>query len=227
MNPNVALTTPLTPSVGNTLSIPHTLEGQISKPRKPKCDNKYILSLFCPCIPASEHLQCWTSPHAISHHNNITSCLPISATSTLLQVMLLSLEEKTRSNYGASLLCFTQFCNSHNISAFIALYTGLRSSDCINRWLSGIKWWHMFQGAEWNSRDMLTTVTKGIAKLVPTSPWQDKWEPITLECMHCLLHGLDLSNAKDTAIYAASSVTFYGICRIANANFLSLSLTFV
>ena len=66
--------------------------------------------------------------------------------------MLLSLEEKTRSNYGAGLLRFTQFCDSHNISeidrcpaseviisAFIASYAGLRSSDCINGWLLGIK----------------------------------------------------------------------------------------
>jgi hypothetical protein len=31
--------------------------------------------------------------------------------------------------------------------------------------------------------------------------------------MHCLLLGLDLTNAKDTTIYAASSVAFHGICR--------------
>ncbi|KIM86112.1 hypothetical protein PILCRDRAFT_65676, partial [Piloderma croceum F 1598] len=148
------------------LSIPCTLEGRISKPRKPKNNNKYSPSSFRPHVPASERLRCWTSPHVISHHNNITSCLPISTASTLLRIMLLSLEEKTHSNYGASLLRFTQFCDSHNISevdrcpaseviisAFIASYAGLCSSDCINGWLSGIKWWHTFQGAEWNGGD--------------------------------------------------------------------------
>ncbi|KIM75938.1 hypothetical protein PILCRDRAFT_13141 [Piloderma croceum F 1598] len=138
--------------------------------------------------------------------------------------MLLSLKEKTRSNYGAGLLRFTQFCDSHNISkvdrcpaseviisAFIASYAGLHSSDCINGWLLGIKWWYKFQGAEWNGGDMLTMVKKGVAKLVPTSSRWDKREPVTLERMHCLLRGLDLSNAKDAAIYAASSVAFHGI----------------
>ena len=237
---NVALTTPPTTDVRNTLSIPHTLEGQISKSRKPKGNNKYSPSLVCPRVPASEWLWHWTSPHVISHHNYITSHLPISTTSTLLQVMLLSLKEKTCSNYGASLLCFTQFCDSHNISeidhclaseviisTFIASYTGLCSLDCINRWLSGIKWWHTFQGVKWNGGDMLTMVKKGFAKLLPTSSQQDKWEPITLEHMHCLLHGLDLSNPKDATIYAASFVTFHGICRFSNNNILSSSLTLI
>jgi hypothetical protein len=154
--------------------------------------------------------------------------------------MLLSLEEKTCSNYGASLLHFTQFCDSHNISkvdhcpaseviisAFVASYASLHSSDCVNRWLLGIKWWHMFQGAEWNGGDMLTTVKKGVAKLVPTSSRWDKREPVTLECMHCLLHGLDLSNAKDTTIYTASSIAFHRICRFAINNIPSPSITLI
>ena len=239
-NPDVAPTAAPTLDVRNTTGIPRTLEGLISKTRKPKSNNKYIPSSFRPYVPASECLRYWTSPHAISHHNDITSRLPIPTTSNLFQVMLLSLEEKTRSNYGAGLLRFTQFCDSHNISeadrcpasevlisAFIASYAGLRSSDCINGWLSGIKWWHTFQGAEWNGGCMLTTVKKGVAKLVPTSSQRDKREPVTLERMHCLLHGLDLSNAKDAAIYAASSVAFHGICRFANDNVFSPSLTLV
>jgi hypothetical protein len=140
--------------------------------------------------------------------------------------MLASLKEKTRSNYGAGLLRFTQFCDTHNIpevnrcpasevliSAFIASYAGLRSSDCINSWISGIKWWHTFQGAQWFGGDMLTTVRKGVAKLVPDSSRRPKREPVTLERMHCLLNGLDLSNAKDAAVYGASSAAFHGICR--------------
>jgi hypothetical protein len=143
--------------------------------------------------------------------------------------MLLSLEEKTRSNYGAGLLQFTQFCDFNSISeqqhcpaseilisAFIASYTGLRSSDCINSWLSGIKWWHTFQGAVWHGADMLSSVKKGVAKVIPESSQRSKREPVTLERLHSLLLGLDLTNAKDATIYAASSVAFHGICRSAN-----------
>ena len=62
-----------------------------------------------------------------------------------MEVMLSSLEPKTRSNYGASLLRFTQFCDLLAIpkndrcpasevlvSAFIASYAGKRSTECIN-----------------------------------------------------------------------------------------------
>jgi hypothetical protein len=154
-----------------------------------------------------------------------------------MYVMLVSLEEKTRSNYGAGLLRFTQFCDTHGISetdrcpasevlisTFIASYAGLRSSDCINSWLSGIKWWHIFQGAEWYGGDVLATVKKGVAKLVPESSRRDKRDPVTLERMHCLLHGLDLSNAKDAAVYGASSVAFHGLCRSAKLSIPSRNL---
>jgi hypothetical protein len=210
----------------SSTSIPRATGGRITKARKPKKNNLYLSSLLRPHVPASERLHCWTSPHAIAHHRHMISQIPISAASTLSNVMLSSLEEKTRSNYGAGLLRFTQFCDANNIteqqrcpaseiliSAFVASYAGLRSADCINGWLSGIKWWHIFQGADWHGADMLSSVKKGIAKAVPESSRRDKREPVTLERMHCLLLGLDLTNAKDAAVYAASSVAFHGICR--------------
>jgi hypothetical protein len=206
--------------------LPRVSRNRIRKTRKPKVENKYSLSSFRPHVLASDRLRCWKSPHAISFHKSVSAQIPLSAASILTEVMLASLEEKTRSNYGAGLLRFTHFCDTHNISevdrcpasevlisAFIASYAGLRSSDCINGWLSGIKWWHTFQGAKWFGGDMLTTVKKGVAKIVPDSSRRVKREPVTLERMHCLLNGLDLSNAKDAAVYGASSAAFHGICR--------------
>jgi hypothetical protein len=62
---------------------------------------------------------------------------------------------------------------------------------------------------------MLSSIKKGVAKEVPEFSWWDKKEPVTLECMSCLFLRLDLTNAKDAAVYSASSV-FHGICRSAN-----------
>jgi hypothetical protein len=178
----------------SSTGIPCATGGWITKARKPKKNNLYLPSLFHPHIPASEHLHCWTSPHALAHHRHMISQIPISATYTLTNMMLSSLEEKTWSNYGAGLLQFTQFCDANNIteqqccpaseiliSAFIASYAGLQSTNCINRWLSGIKWWHIFQGADWHGADMLSSVKKGIPKAVPESSRHDKQEPITLK----------------------------------------------
>jgi len=51
---------------------------------------------------------------------------------------------------------------------------------------------------------------------VPGSSQHSKKDPVTLEHMHCLLLGLNLSNAKDVAVYGAFSIAFHGLCRSAN-----------
>jgi hypothetical protein len=208
------------------LGIPRMASGRISKTRKPRSDNAYAPSLLRPHILAFERLCCWVSPQAFSHHTYVTSQISLSTASTLMEVMLSSLEPKTRSNYGASLLHFTQFCDLLAIPkndrcpasevlvlAFIASYAGKRSTECINGWLAGLKFWHTFQGAPWLGGPMLCSVKKGVAKLVPDESHQDKSEPVTLKHLHCLLRNLDLSNSKDAAVFSASTAAFHGICR--------------
>jgi len=208
------------------LGLPRTSEGRITKIRKPRISNHYAPSFFRPHVLASERLRHWVSPHAFSHHHHVISQIPLSAASILMEVMLSSLEPKTRSNYGAGLLRFTQFCDQLAIpeqnrcpasevliSAFIASYAGRRSTDCVNGWLAGLKFWHMFQGAPWLGGPMLCSVKKGVSKLVPAASRKDKSEPVTLEHIHCLLRDLDLTNAKDAAVYSASTAAFHSVCR--------------
>ena len=120
-------------------SIPRTSEGRITKNRKPHKGNSYAPSLFRSHVPASERLHHWLSPHALSHHNQVTSQIPFLAASILMHGMLSSLKQKTRSNYSAGLLRFTQYCDQLHIpehkhcpacetllSAFIASYAGKR-----------------------------------------------------------------------------------------------------
>jgi len=64
---------------------------------------------------------------------------------------------------------------------------------------------------------MLCLVKKGVAKLVPQSSHHKKCNLVTLEHMRCLLQCLNLSNAKDAAIYSASIAAFHGICRYTGA----------
>jgi hypothetical protein len=97
------------------LSLPCTSDGQITKTRKPSSGNSYASSSFCPHVIASKDLHCWITPHALSHHDHVISKMSLAATSILMEVMLSSLEPKTRSNYGAGLLCFTQFCDQLTI----------------------------------------------------------------------------------------------------------------
>jgi hypothetical protein len=205
--------------------IPCTSGGRITKAKKSHPGNSHASSIFRPHVLASERLRYWVTPHALSHRN-LVSQIPPSAASILMEVMISSLEPKTRSNYGTSLLHINQFCDQLDISehdqcpasealisAFIASFVGKRSSDCVNGWLAGLKFWHTFQGAPWLGDRMLSSIKKGVAKLMPAESQRDKSDPVTLEHLHCLLHNLDLSNTKDAAIYAASSAAFHGVCR--------------
>ncbi|KAI6141637.1 hypothetical protein BKA82DRAFT_3986145 [Pisolithus tinctorius] len=82
--------------------------------------------------------------------------------------MLQSLDVNTHSNYGAGLLCFTQFCDllstpetahmpasSELISLFMAHYAGNVSEKTLNNWLASLHFWHIVNSAPWNGNDML------------------------------------------------------------------------
>jgi hypothetical protein len=147
--PTVAFPSPTPTRVG--IGIPRTSSGRITKTRRPQSGNSYSPSLLHPHVLASERLRCWVTPHALSYHNRVISQVSLSAALVLMEVMLSSLEPKTRSNYGAGLLRFTQFCDNlcipkgdrcpaseTLISAFIASYAGNHSTDCVNGWLAGL-----------------------------------------------------------------------------------------
>lgn len=116
---------------------------------------------------------------------NLISCIPPSAASILMEVMLSFLELKTHFNYGAGLLHFNQFCDQLGItkhdqcptleallSAFKTSFAGKNFSD--KGWLAGLKFWHTFQGAPWLGDHMLSSVKKGVAKLVPPESRRDE-----------------------------------------------------
>ena len=99
--------------------------------------------------------------------------------------MLFSLDKNTHSNYGAGLLRFAQYCDTHSIpecsrmpaseillSAFSASAAGSASESTLNNWLAGLHYWHIVNGASWHGSDMLHHVCCGFAKLVPPS---SKW----------------------------------------------------
>ena len=92
-----------------------TLNGQIRKARKPKEGCRITPSVFRPPVLASDRLGLWKTPHAQTYADSIEIYLPKSVRTLLFNISLSSLEEKTRSNYGAGLLRFTQFCDAFSI----------------------------------------------------------------------------------------------------------------
>ncbi|KAG2337080.1 hypothetical protein BDR05DRAFT_978613 [Suillus weaverae] len=114
----------------------------------------------------------------------------ISAGSDILQlldVMLISIEPKTRENYSAGLLHFHQFCDSHNIAedrrmpasdrllaSFIASCAGKVATTNAQSWLARLHFWHNLHGAQ----------------------------------------GLDLLNTFDAAVFGVACVAFWCCCRL-------------
>lgn len=135
--------------------------------------------------------------------------------------MLQSLDHSTRSNYGAGLLRFTQFCDllalpeesrmpasPELISLFSAHHAGHASEKTLNNWLAGLHFWHIVNGAPWYGDDMLRHVRRGFTKLVPPSSKRNKRPPVTIEAL-CILHDrLDLANTFDASVWALASNVF-------------------
>jgi hypothetical protein len=136
--------------------------------------------------------------------------LPLNDVLQLFDVMLVSIETKTRENYGAGLLHFHQYCDSRHIpeahcmpasnfllASFIASWAGKVAATTAQNWLAGLHFWHNLHGAPWFSHSILHLASAGLAKVVPESSKRPRCPPVTLEHMHALFCGLDLSNAFD------------------------------
>jgi hypothetical protein len=200
-------------------------DGRIRIPCTRK-DAHIVFSSHRPNVLASERVLRWTTPHSDIFQSALDSQLPSSAILKLFKVMLFSLDENTRSNYGAGLLRFTQYCDSHSIpehsrmpaseillSSFAASAAGSVSESALNNWLAGLQYWHVVNGAAWHGSDMLHHVRRGFSKLVPPSSKRAKRPPVTIEALTTLRSGLDLSNAFDASVWAVASVAFWSCCR--------------
>ncbi|THH17690.1 hypothetical protein EUX98_g9078 [Antrodiella citrinella] len=190
-------------------SLPRQLKPR--KPRKPKPCNSIDSSSLRPLVLADERLALWTTPYATKFRSDLASDLSHNATSKLFSVMLSSLDSSTRKNYGAGLLRFTQFCDCLKVAesdrmpasdallaAFVAEWSGSVARTTVDTWLAGLGFWHSLNGAPWNGGKMLKATCTAVAKTQPTK--KPKRPPVTLEHMHALRAGLDLTDSFDAAV---------------------------
>ncbi|KIO19287.1 hypothetical protein M407DRAFT_82974, partial [Tulasnella calospora MUT 4182] len=88
----------------------------------------------------------------------------------------------TRSNYGAGLIRFHEFCDSRDIpesesmpasnemlATCIASWPGKRSESTLRTWLLGLDFWHTAHGATWLEGPQSTAVIRGAKKSVPAT----------------------------------------------------------
>ena len=91
---------------------------------------------------------------------------------------------------------------------------GKVASSTLDTWLAGIHFWHSMHGASWSAGNMLRSVKGGVAKLVPEASKRAKRPPVTIEHLHALRRGLDLSSSFDAAVWSAATIAFWSCCRL-------------
>ncbi|KAG1857315.1 DNA breaking-rejoining enzyme [Suillus subalutaceus] len=184
--------------------------------RKPKIGNELSSSAFRPHVLARDRLRLWSAPHSDSFRLSILEQLPLEDILQLFDVMLVSIEPKTRENYGAGLLQFHQYCDSRHIpearrmpasdfllASFIASWAGKVAAMTAQNWLASLHFWHNLHGAPWFGHSILRLATAGLAKVVPDS--------------------LDLSNAFDASVFAVACTAFWSCCRLGELILVSTS----
>ncbi|KAH9848675.1 hypothetical protein C2E23DRAFT_738921 [Lenzites betulinus] len=208
---------------GTTLPRPKT--PRIRKPRKPRPENRIEESALRPHVLAEDRIASWTTPHASALRTSLNTFLPADGLALLFDTMLRAIEPDTRKNYGAGLLRFNQYCDCVNIpesarmpasefllAAFIATWAGKVARTTIDTWLAGLAFWHTINGATWNGSRVLKMTCQAALRLEPGK--KAKRPPVTLEHMHALKIGLDLSDAFDAAVYALACAAFWGCRRL-------------
>ncbi len=193
------------------------------KPRKPKPENIIAPSAFRPHVHADERLVFWSAPFIDSVRKSASKILPSEITRLLFNVVIHSVEPGTRSNYGAGLLRYHQFCDRFHIpeshrmpaselvlAAFASAWVGRVGSSTVDNWMAGLRFWHTINSAPWHGDRLLKAACATLGKLQP--PPKPKRPPVTLEHMHALRSGLDLTDAFDAAVFALACTAFWG-CR--------------
>ena len=100
------------------------------------------------------------------------------------------------------------------IASFTASHAGTISDKTLNNWLAGLHFWHLVNGSPWSGADMLCSVHRGLAKMVPPSSRWAKRPPVTIEALTLLVNSLDSSSPLDVAVSAVACIAFWSCCHL-------------
>ena len=142
-------------------------------------------------------------------------------------ILVKAVKPKTLSNYGASLLRFTQFCDSLSIlevtrmsapkwllSVFIMTHSaGMVGSGTLRTWLLGLQLWYIINGTPWHSAALLKHAIQGSVALAPSSANHPRCAHITITHLRVLRNSLDL-NMFNAAVFTMATVAFWCKCQL-------------
>ncbi|CAE7121611.1 unnamed protein product [Rhizoctonia solani] len=135
--------------------------------------------------------------------------------------------KSTLNGYSSTIQRFLTFCSDQNIPAarifpsdevvlcaFAASFAHRASGGSLANTMAALKAWHALHNMPWNGGPRLSYLTKGVANCAPLAATRPIRPGVTIAHLRDLHEALDLSNAKDAAIYAIACVAFWGMCRL-------------
>jgi hypothetical protein len=154
----------------------------------------------------------------------------------ILEVIGSSWAPSTKETYGAGLLVFQVFCDTHKIPeekrcpispnlllTFLSSCAGAYSGSALANYAAGLKAWHLLHGQPWviNAKELKATLD-GASALAPNSSKRDKRIPFTPDIIISIREHLNLDDPKDAAIFACITTSFYAIARLGEFTVQSL-----
>lgn len=126
--------------------------------RRPAAGNKYIPSIYPPFVPVQDHIFKWITPYAILYADQGHKFLSPPAFHHIQQVILASVDHKTRETNATGLLCFTQYAGEFEIpeisrmpasDALLAAFvsSGAAKVSSAQHLVGGLCLWHDVHGA--------------------------------------------------------------------------------
>jgi hypothetical protein len=190
--------------------------------------NRLKPSPLRPSVLAKDRIISWRTPYSFHSIRSLSASFSPDLISRWQAVLAASVEPDTHGSYAAGLLRFNHFCDLNNIpeeqrmpaseallSIFISSYgAGHVASGTVSTWLSGLQLWHTINFAPWRGDALLKRTRKGVSKLAPPSTRRLPRDPVTYNHMTVLRAGLDLSNTRDSAVWATACTAWRDCARL-------------
>ncbi|KAJ7478785.1 hypothetical protein B0H11DRAFT_1652519, partial [Mycena galericulata] len=90
------------------------------------------------------------------------------------------------------------------VCAFAASSAGIHAGSTARNNIAALKAWHIAQNVEWKGGSRLHYVLAGVENLAPESSRRPPRPPINATMLRALYDGLDFSNPRDVAVFAAA-----------------------
>ena len=136
----------------------------LSRQAVPRRRTPLMASPFRPLVLARDRLAVWSSPHASAYTDALMEIFPAHLVHHWRSIVLQSVSEETRKNYGAGLIRFAQFCDRYCVpeqlrmpaseallSLFVAeMGAGKVHLGTVESWLAALALWCVSTIPQWS-----------------------------------------------------------------------------